>query len=479
MLETLVPKKNKVTLSDYNYQRDVENRLLMAGFSSLDFSVLEEILYSSLNISLKKLAKNISANEKEVRAIVQKLGHTGLLTLDGDQIIVDKEMRKYYEAQIAKFDEDFRPGVEYLQGLLRKVPIHILPTWYSIPRTSNNIFDSIIEKHLLTPQIFQRYRSELNLTEALHNSIIDLVYNSDEYKVRADDVIEKFNLTREQFEEAILFLEFNFLCCLGYQKNDDVWEEIVTPFHEWREYLLFIKNSNTPSIPKKAEVERTRPEDFSFVEDMAVLFTLIKKQAAPLSKKNAIGALLPSSAFCETFAAKCKNLSADDPSFLSYLQMLIKKMCMIKLADIVDGQLCALDGVKEWQQMTAEERAIYLYRHPLNQLASVDLPPSLATDRHVREAEKSICRVLDSGWVYYDEFLTGVYVPLSSSSAIMLKKVGRNWKYALPEYTPEELNLIKAAIFEGLFHAGMVATGTHNGRECFRVTAHGQSIFCS
>src|ERR1700722_12485760 len=106
MLETLVPKKNKVTLADYSYQRDIENRLLMSQFTTLDLSVLEDILYSSLNISLKKLAKNLSVDEKRVRPIVQKFSQTGLLSLHDDQIVVDKEMRKYFEAQIVKFDED-------------------------------------------------------------------------------------------------------------------------------------------------------------------------------------------------------------------------------------------------------------------------------------------------------------------------------------------------------------------------------------
>ncbi|MBI2743281.1 MAG: hypothetical protein HYX48_05125 [Chlamydiales bacterium] len=479
MLETIALKKNKVVLSDYNYQRDIENRLLMAQFSSLDISVLEEILYSSLSISLKKLAKNISASEKEVRPIVQKLSQTGLLTLDGDVITVDKEMRKYYEAQIDKFDEDFCPGIEYLLGLLRKVPIHILPTWYSIPRTSNNIFDSIIEKHLQTPQIFLRYCSELNLTDPLLNSIVEVVYNSPDYKVRADELIEKFNLTPQQFEESILLLEFNFLCCLGYQKNDDIWEEVVTPFHEWREYLLFQRDSKTPSIPKKAKIERTREEDFSFVEDMHCLLSLAKKQTMTLSKKNAIGLPLPSTALCEAFAGSCNNLSTDKSDFLPYVHQLITKLCQLKLADIVDGQLCPLESAKSWFTLDAEARAIYLYRHPLNQITSVDLPPSLATDRHVREAEKSISRVLDSGWVYFDDFMNGVYVALSPTSAITLKKTGKTWKYALPSYSPEELALIRAAIFEGLFFAGMVATGTHDEKECFCVTPFGQSIFGS
>ena len=44
--------------------------------------------------------------------------------------------------------------MEFIQLLLRKVPIDILPTWYPIPRTSNSIFDSLIEKYMKTPSNF-------------------------------------------------------------------------------------------------------------------------------------------------------------------------------------------------------------------------------------------------------------------------------------------------------------------------------------
>ena len=142
MLMELNPvRKNKISLTDYEYQKDIENRLLMSQFTSLDLEVLEEILYSSLTVPIKKLAKNLEIEEAKVLPALEKLSKTGLLLIDKDSVVVDKEMRKYFEVQIQKFDEDFVPGMDFLQSLLRKVPIHILPTWYSIPRTSNNILN--------------------------------------------------------------------------------------------------------------------------------------------------------------------------------------------------------------------------------------------------------------------------------------------------------------------------------------------------
>jgi hypothetical protein len=66
MIELTAIKKNKITLSDYNYRRDIENRLLLASFSSFEISVLEEILYSSIKAPIRKIAKNIDKTEEEL-----------------------------------------------------------------------------------------------------------------------------------------------------------------------------------------------------------------------------------------------------------------------------------------------------------------------------------------------------------------------------------------------------------------------------
>ena len=130
-----------------------------------------------------------------------------------------------------------------------------------------------------------------------------------------------------------------------------------------------------------------------------------------------------------------------------------------KLADVIDGRLYALEGATDWFDMRLENRALFIYRHPLNRLISDRLPAQLCTDRHVREAEKSIIRVLYSGWVYFNDFVRGVIVPLSEDSIVMLKRQGKTWKYSLPAYTDDELALIKATVLEWLFEIGVTAVG--------------------
>ena len=476
MLETCSVRKNKINLSDYNYQQDIENRLLMGQFSTTDLEILEEILYSSIKIPVRKLAKSTDLDDTEVMQILEKLSKTGLFVFDDDSIIVDKEMRKYFESQILKFDPDFYPGMDYLQGLLRKVPIHVLPTWYSIPRTSNNIFDSLIEKYLLTPQIFQRYLLELNFPDPELSKIVKDVFGSRNFEVYAKDIIEKYGISRDQFEENLLHLEFNFICYLGYKKVDDQWKEVVTPFHEWKEYLTFLRDTETRPISSVQHIKRSRPQDFSFILDLSAILTLAKKQ--PLSMEVASdGRLSLAKASLTTLLEKCEGLSASDRPISNYLHLLISKLRMLKLGDVVDGRLYALDAANDWLDLRIENRSLFMYRHPLNHLLSDEIPAHLMTDRNIREAEKSIVRILNTGWVLFDDFIKGVIVPLGEDSNIMLKRAGKSWRYTLPSYTDEEWALIKATIFDWLFELGITAVGTYQDQDCFCVTPFGQSLF--
>src|SRR3989339_1450833 len=106
LLEAASIRKNKISLTDYNYQKDIENRLLMAHFTSTDLEILEEILYSSIQIPTQNLAKSLNKKEEELLPILQNLSKTGLFSFRGPDIIVDKEMRKYFEFQIEKFSDD-------------------------------------------------------------------------------------------------------------------------------------------------------------------------------------------------------------------------------------------------------------------------------------------------------------------------------------------------------------------------------------
>jgi hypothetical protein len=462
MIELTAVKKNKIALGDYNYKRDIENRLLLAGFSSLDFAVLEEILYSPIKTPIRKIAKNIDKPEEALLPILEKFVQAGLLAIEGDSIVVDKESRKYFEIEIEKFDPDFFPGMDFLQNLLKKVPIHVLPIWYAIPRTSNNIFDSLVEKYLLTPQIFQRYLMELNFGDPVLSAIAQDVFRAPQLLIPAQELLAKYGISREQFEEYMLVLECHFVCALGYQKIDEHWEEVVTPFHEWREYLTFLKTTTTPAIENPAKIERFRPHDFSFVEDMTAVLQLAKKQPIPLNPKG--------------YALIASRLP-EAPSHPNYFDQIIHKLQILKLAEVSDEKLQPADAAAEWLEMRIENRALYLYRHPLNKIASAELPPQLATEKVIREAEKAVVRVLHNGWVLYEEFIKGVIVPIADHSAVTLKKCGKSWKYTLPEYTPEEQTLLHAIVFEWLFEEGITAIGTFEGKECFIVTPFGQSLF--
>ena len=43
----------------------------------------------------------------------------------------------------------------------------------------------------------------------------------------------------------MLHMEFNFVCYLGYKKDNDMWRQVVTPFYEWRKYLHFLRDSES------------------------------------------------------------------------------------------------------------------------------------------------------------------------------------------------------------------------------------------
>jgi len=479
MLELSSPRKNKVHLNDYDCQQDVENRMLLADFSAFDLEVLEEILYSPLKFSIKKLSRSMGCKEEDLGPILKKLGQTGLLSLQGDEtVLVDKDLRKYFEFQIVRFDPEFKPDTEFLLGLLRKVPIHILPVWYSIPRTSNNIFESILEKYLLTPQIFQRYFLDLNFGEGPIHGIMNDLFSAPDFKLYSSDVIAKYNLERRQFEELMLLLEFNFIGCVSYEREDDHWIEAITPYHEWQEYLRFNKATEAPQLNPKASISRFRSSDFAFVEDMGSILAHSKKRAIPLPSWQP-GSPLPRKTLLD-LASLCSlphRTETDVELADHYLAWVIQKLLLIDLADLSGGKLVPLEGAASFFNMTLENRALHLYRHAKNRILNTPLPAQVATERNIREAEKSIKRVLHGGWVLFDEFIKGVLVTLSENSVITLRKTGKHWKYSLPTYSESEKSLLKATLFEWLFETGMVATGTVGGRDCFSVTPFGRYFF--
>ena len=478
MLELNPFRKNKVNLQDYDYQKDIQNRLLMATLNDEDLSVLEEILYGHPKLTVSQLAQDLLIEETSLLATLKKLSSFDLFLIKDHTIVLNKEMRKYFESQLQKFEEDFIPGMEYLQSLLRKVPFHILLTWYPIPRTSDNIFDSLVEKYLLTPQIFQRYLMELHFPHPKTSLIVEEVYSSPDFSVSGKDLKKKHELTDEEFEEIMLHLEFNFVCCLVYKKQESEWTQLVQPFNEWKEYLTFIKKSKPRPIDDESLIVNTRESDFAFIEDMTTLYQMSKKSPLPLKLSEKEEWILDKTAQ-KSFESLIPSFSKDlkEKEIHTYCSKLIKKLLFLNLCKIEESYLKAANGSEDWISLSIENRALGIYKHTLSKLDALNLSSEIATERTVKEIEKTLNSIVHHGWVEFEDFFKSLTATVSKESRVILKKAGKSWKYALPNYTHDEVVLIKKTLLEWLFEAGLVSIGYFQDKQYFRVTSFGQTIF--
>ena len=81
--------------------------------------------------------------------------------------------------------------------------------------------------------------------------------------------------------------------------------------------------------------------------------------------------------------------------------------------------------------MRLESRAIFLYRHPLNRLVSKEIPAEIITDRNLREAEKSIVRVLRFWMGLFRGFHPGIIVPSGEQSSRDAQTPGKDLEISL------------------------------------------------
>lgn len=245
--------KHKIDLADYNYITDVKTRLFLATLTSFEIEVLKEIANGSLKTSIDSLAETLEIDKKELIPVLEKLSHSRLFTCHYHTLVVDKAKRKYFETHLIKFQDDFEPNIEFLQNILNNIPLHLLLHWYAIPKTADHIFQSIIEKYLLTPKIYERYLSELTFDDSTLHAICQEVFTASDFLVKGKFLREKFQLSHEQFEKNILILEYNLVCFLSYQLVNGMWEEVVTPFSEWRDYLRF-RHETDPKTLKSGDI---------------------------------------------------------------------------------------------------------------------------------------------------------------------------------------------------------------------------------
>ncbi len=462
MLELNAARKIKINLADYDFASDIKNRIFISQFSALDLAVLEEILYSPIKTSLSKFTKNTNLSEKptEILDSLKKLSQADLLTLQKDkidEIIINKNVRKYFDFQALTFEEDFKPDLEFIQSSLKKIPIHILPLWYALPKTSNSIFQAIIDKFLFTPTIFFRHLEDIQQKNPIFENLINEVFNSPSLEAKGADLKSKYALSDFEFHEHLLFLEFSFVLCLRHRKTADGLEEIVTPFEEWKNYLKFSAKTQPLSIKNEHTIKRDHPSDFGFLEDLTVFLQKIEKK--PLFYD-----ILTLSKMAQ------KELAVLTPPCTK----LLPKALFLKLVEIIKGKLKITDLGAEFIDLPLEKKGLKLLEKPAN-----FLPFSKS---EIKTAMGSISRALNQGWLYLDEFIKGVITPLKEEQSIKLTRTGKNFEYVLPSFSEEEHKLFSHVISNYLYESGITATGIvsiEEGRyrKCFKVTDFGKNIF--
>ena len=461
MLEQTIFRKNKINLKDYDFEKDLENRNFLSSLTPLEIKVLEELLFSSSTTSFTRFSKDVDLSIKDLKEILLKFTQCSLVQIDGEIIHIDKRVRKYFEFEFLRFDESFKPDIVFINQLLQKIPIHLLPVWYSITKTSNNIFMSIVEKYLSTPQIFKRHINEVENESSNLGHILNLLYSSKELEISTSSLQTNLNLSRNELLENLIYLEFNLLAFICYKKTKDVFIEVLVPLHEYKEFLTYLESAKIKSIEETKNLIKKRYEDYGFIQDLSRALLLFKKK-------------LPIEKIKETLKIEISLSDTTIHVSDSYINNILDKLYQIKFLEENNLTNSAL----EWLSFEDQNKALHLFYHPLNSLLYVDDSIShLINEKAVKEAEKSILRVLDSGWVYFDDFIKGAFCSLYESQQIKIVPFGKGYKYNIPSFKSEEIKFIKKIIFERLFETAIVSIGSINAKDCFSTTNLGKTLF--
>lgn len=420
----------KVELEHFNYKKEMANRALLSSLNAFELEILREIIYSSLKFSLKELLSNLHVDEKFVADLFSRLEAIGLLKVESGTVFVDKDLRRFFEFQLTKFDGDFHPDVDYVQTLLQQVPIHVLPLWYAIPKNTDKIFDSIVEKHLSTPKIYNKYLRELEFENLKARAIMQDVFDSKELSVSTSYLKKKHQLSEPEFLKCLLYLEYSLACFSIYAETEKGFEERIVPLYEWKTWLQFHTKTECRPI-SEASVQRHHPSDFGFIEEMSQMISGHKNTHIPA-------------------------------------ELLLERLHSLSFID--NGKI--LPAGKEWLGKTPQEKSMILYLHALNRLRKKNAQFS---DKDIREIERGLKRVLKTGWVLLDDFLMGFSASVGTASPVAIKKQGKRWSFAIPSYSAADQSFIKDTIMVLLFESGITATGLYKEKPCFTLTRFGQS----
>lgn len=423
--------KNKISLSDYQYKRDIEGRIFISNLSPEEVHILKELINLPSKFTLLELSESAEVDQTIVKQTIDKCSQIGLAYHQNQHVFVDKEIRKHFELHVHKFYNGFTPDFYFIRTLLHRVPMSLLPRWYDIPKTSDTIFDSILEKWALTPKLYEQYLQELTFDDRTMNAILQDVLTSPDLQIPAATLRERYSLTKEKYHEYVLLLEFHLALVSSFSKIESQWVEILTPIHEWKDFLQQQRNVIPLPMQNSGDVNPLYDSDFGFFSELQTFLSGTDTQCAAIAEKATLLGLFENQELLKAEAA-------------------------------------------EFMQLPFHEQVFLLYRKSIEALQDRWNSTFGPIERTIREVQKALRKLPVGEWFVFDEFSRGLLLPIGNQEPIRLKVVGKRWRYTLPCYAEKEREFVHSVIFDLLFPTGIVACGHLNDKLCFKVTSFGQ-----
>ncbi len=439
-------KKHKVDLSEYTVDQDLFFRARLAELEPAITKLLIELFYLSSKTTLPKLKNALDLTETELKYFIEKIAPFQILSLEQEIVLIDKEVKKKIECFLAKFEEDFIPGIEYFQSLLKQVPINILPTWYSLPRSCDSIFLSLKEKIFQTPTQYLRHIKEVETEIYPIQPVVQALLESFRDGLTLSDLKRLTGLDGAELDECILFLEFNFIAVLTYEEKEGRWDAQLSLPHELKNYLK--KQSAippfTPIVQSTVVPDRGIPLTFAFDLSQVIRFAKLY----PLRVASNEGSL--------KFDSKnLEKLEATLPVSTSYLENILLRGIELELLKIVDGYITLHAQAETWLLYSIEKQALSLYKVLWMQ-----------KNQSAKQSEKGLSAISDKGWVLVEEVIAFI-----SSGKPVLSRGKDGFTYEIQDevkLTQEHLSI--------LFESGLIEWGQIEKKRCLRLTELGKQI---
>ncbi len=472
------PRKLKVCLTDFDSNKDIEVRLFLSHLTPRDLEIFEEILLGSVTIPIHTLSADLGLSFIQMREALEKLSESLLFTIKDDTIYVDKERRKYFELNLLRFEEGFKPDLEFFRGLLRHVPIHVLPIWYLLPRNVSDIFDALVEKYFMTPTVYERHLKTAPFENPLLAEVAKKLESSNS-KLDAQSLCDDFGLDARGLQELALLSELSLVAYLAYEKKGDSFTPVFLPLKEYSDYQKCKERFSPSTSNKEAQTKdifQMRPIEFAFVKDMSKILELTKTESLEVDDHQNLSE--ESIQIISRSLEKMPPLSKDNLSEqTAYFKHLLHNLLALDILSIKDGQLISSSAEPRWIELSLEDQGFCL----LSRFRAERIKKCASNEKSAREAEKAISQAIDHNWISFENFMKGAIIPFRPEIDVCITKTGKRWTFALPTYEEEEVALMKTTLFEGLFEAGIVEIGLDiNAKEmCFKVTAFGEAMFGS